>query len=127
MQTGVKSRGCENRMAHESPIQSWNLMGRAVDSAEKSMRHAGVTADDLHTVADAFRGDLDDLASDEVTEANDRISEYFSTECNISHSMAKPLIKRMPETFSWHRRLMSPFGDHTLATTALRHPERSLA
>src|SRR5947207_9636132 len=34
--TGVKSRGCENRTAHESPIQSWNLMRPSVVSASKS-------------------------------------------------------------------------------------------
>src|SRR5258706_8868216 len=34
--TGVKSFGCENRIAHLSPIQSWNLMGPSVVSAVKS-------------------------------------------------------------------------------------------
>ena len=36
MQTGVKSFGCENSTAHESPIQSWNLIGPSVVSASKS-------------------------------------------------------------------------------------------
>src|SRR6476646_7525337 len=34
--TGVKSFGCENSTAHESPIQSWNLMRPSVVSASKS-------------------------------------------------------------------------------------------
>ena len=36
MQTGVKSFGCENSTAHESPIQSWNRIGPSVVSASKS-------------------------------------------------------------------------------------------
>ena len=36
MQTGVKSFGCENSTAHESPIQSWKLIGPSVVSASKS-------------------------------------------------------------------------------------------
>ena len=36
MQTGVKSFGCENRTAQESPIQSWNLIGPSVVWASKS-------------------------------------------------------------------------------------------
>src|SRR3954452_22941851 len=35
-QTGVKSRGWENRTAQESPIQSWNRMRPSVESASKS-------------------------------------------------------------------------------------------
>src|SRR6202007_2568139 len=34
--TGVKSFGCENRTAHESPIQSWKLIRPSVVSASKS-------------------------------------------------------------------------------------------
>src|SRR5436189_4757230 len=34
--TGVKSFGCENRIAHLSPIQSWKRMGPSVVSAVKS-------------------------------------------------------------------------------------------
>src|SRR4051794_40518723 len=34
--TGVKSRGCENRTAHESPIQSWKRILPSVVSASKS-------------------------------------------------------------------------------------------
>src|SRR3954470_24837215 len=33
---GVKSLGCENNTAQESPIQSWNLIGPSVVSASKS-------------------------------------------------------------------------------------------
>src|SRR5215469_6394069 len=33
---GVKSLGCEKSTAHESPIQSWNLMGPWVVFASKS-------------------------------------------------------------------------------------------
>src|SRR3954451_12728976 len=36
VQIGVKSLGCENRTAHESPIQSWNLILPSVVSAVKS-------------------------------------------------------------------------------------------
>src|SRR5437588_688068 len=36
VQTGVKSRGCENRTAHESPIQSWKRIRPSVVSASKS-------------------------------------------------------------------------------------------
>ena len=36
MQTGVKSLGCEKSTAHESPIQSWKLIGPSVVSAWKS-------------------------------------------------------------------------------------------
>src|SRR5215470_17914388 len=36
VQTGVKSFGCENSIAHLSPIQSWNLIGPSVVSAVKS-------------------------------------------------------------------------------------------
>src|SRR5213078_1031014 len=36
VQTGVKSLGCENRTAHESPIQSWKLIVPSVVSASKS-------------------------------------------------------------------------------------------
>src|SRR6266581_1716378 len=36
VQTGVKSLGCENRTAHESPIQSWKRIGPSVVSASKS-------------------------------------------------------------------------------------------
>src|SRR6266700_3489560 len=36
VQTGVKSFGCENRTAHESPIQSWKLILPSVVSASKS-------------------------------------------------------------------------------------------
>ena len=36
VQTGVKSFGCENSTAHESPIQSWKLIGPSVVSAWKS-------------------------------------------------------------------------------------------
>src|SRR5579864_8803800 len=36
VQIGVKSFGCENSTAHESPIQSWNLIGPSVVSASKS-------------------------------------------------------------------------------------------
>src|SRR6187455_544510 len=36
VQTGVKSLGWENRTAHESPIQSWKLIGPCVVSASKS-------------------------------------------------------------------------------------------
>src|SRR6266498_2973495 len=36
VQTGVKSFGCENRTAHESPIQSWNRILPSVVSASKS-------------------------------------------------------------------------------------------
>ena len=35
MQTGVKSFGWENRMAHPLPIHSWKLMGPWVVSAVK--------------------------------------------------------------------------------------------
>ena len=34
--TGVKSFGCENTTAHESPIQSWNWISPSVVSAAKS-------------------------------------------------------------------------------------------
>src|SRR6186997_585159 len=34
--TGVKSFGCENNTAHESPIQSWKRIGPSVVSASKS-------------------------------------------------------------------------------------------
>src|SRR5436189_5452547 len=34
--TGVKSFGCENRIAHESPIQSWKRIRPSVVSASKS-------------------------------------------------------------------------------------------
>src|ERR671935_2805275 len=34
--TGVKSRGCENNTAHESPIQSWKRILPSVVSASKS-------------------------------------------------------------------------------------------
>src|SRR5574339_61393 len=34
--TGVKSFGCENNTAQESPIHSWNLMRPCVVSASKS-------------------------------------------------------------------------------------------
>src|SRR6266480_732863 len=36
VQTGVKSFGCENRMAQELPIQSWKRIGPSVVSASKS-------------------------------------------------------------------------------------------
>src|SRR5439155_23690609 len=36
VQTGVKSFGCENRMAQESPIQLWNRIRPWVVSASKS-------------------------------------------------------------------------------------------
>ena len=36
VQTGVKSRGCEKRTAHESPIQSWKRIGPSVVSTSKS-------------------------------------------------------------------------------------------
>ena len=36
MQTGVKSRGCENSTAQPSPIQSWKLIAPSVVSASKS-------------------------------------------------------------------------------------------
>ncbi len=36
MQTGVKSFGCENSTAHESPIHSWKRMRPSVVSASKS-------------------------------------------------------------------------------------------
>ena len=36
MQTGVKSFGCEKSTAHESPIQSWKLIGPSVVCASKS-------------------------------------------------------------------------------------------
>jgi hypothetical protein len=36
VQTGVKSLGWEKRTAHESPIQSWKLIGPSVVSAWKS-------------------------------------------------------------------------------------------
>ncbi len=36
MQIGVKSFGCENSTAHESPIQSWKLILPSVVSASKS-------------------------------------------------------------------------------------------
>ena len=36
MHTGVKSLGCEKSTAHESPIQSWKLIGPSVVSASKS-------------------------------------------------------------------------------------------
>ena len=36
MQTGVNARGCENSTAHESPIQSWKLIGPSVVCASKS-------------------------------------------------------------------------------------------
>ena len=36
MHTGVKFFGCENRIAHESPIQSWKLIRPSVVSASKS-------------------------------------------------------------------------------------------
>src|SRR5215467_9379356 len=36
VQTGVKSLGCENSTAHESPIHSWKLIGPSVVSAWKS-------------------------------------------------------------------------------------------
>ncbi len=36
VQTGVKSFGCENRIAHPSPIHSWKLMVPSVVSAVKS-------------------------------------------------------------------------------------------
>src|SRR5947209_15871254 len=35
VQTGVKSFGCENRMAHPLPIHSWKLIGPSVVSAVK--------------------------------------------------------------------------------------------
>ena len=38
MQTGVKLLGWENSTAHESPIQSWNLIGPSVVSASKVWR-----------------------------------------------------------------------------------------
>src|SRR6266480_1502045 len=34
--TGVKSFGCENRIAHESPIQSWKWISPSVVRAKKS-------------------------------------------------------------------------------------------
>src|SRR6476619_6716110 len=34
--TGVKSFGCENSTAHESPIHSWKLIGPSVVCASKS-------------------------------------------------------------------------------------------
>src|SRR5215813_10694270 len=34
--TGVKSFGCENKTAHESPIQSWKRIGPSVVCASKS-------------------------------------------------------------------------------------------
>src|SRR6476619_6354902 len=36
VQTGVKSFGCENKMAHESPSQSWNRMRPSLVSVSKS-------------------------------------------------------------------------------------------
>src|SRR4030081_2180005 len=36
VQTGVKSLGCENSIAQELPIQSWNLIGPSVVFASKS-------------------------------------------------------------------------------------------
>ena len=36
VQTGVKSFGCENSTAHESPSQSWKRMRPSVVSASKS-------------------------------------------------------------------------------------------
>src|SRR4029079_13681189 len=36
VQTGVKSFGCENRTAHESPIQSWKRIRPSVVCASKS-------------------------------------------------------------------------------------------
>src|SRR5579862_7659768 len=36
VQTGVKSFGCENSTAHESPIQSWKWIGPSELSASKS-------------------------------------------------------------------------------------------
>ena len=36
MQTGVKSFGCENSTAHESPIQSWKSISPSVVWAWKS-------------------------------------------------------------------------------------------
>src|SRR3982074_431487 len=47
--TGVKSFGCENSTAQESPIQSWNLIGPSVVSASKS----GTTSPSL-SVIDLF-------------------------------------------------------------------------
>src|SRR5260221_5309285 len=35
VQTGVKSLGCEKRIAHPSPIQSWNVMDPLVVGAVK--------------------------------------------------------------------------------------------
>jgi hypothetical protein len=36
VQTGVKSRGCENSTAQLSPIQSWNVISPSVVCAVKS-------------------------------------------------------------------------------------------
>ncbi|WSG46843.1 hypothetical protein OHA72_26585 [Dactylosporangium sp. NBC_01737] len=36
MQIGVKSFGCENSTAQESPIHSWKLIGPSVVAATKS-------------------------------------------------------------------------------------------
>ena len=48
MHTGVKSFGCENSTAHESPIQSWKRIRPSVVSASKSGAVAPICSDIVH-------------------------------------------------------------------------------
>src|SRR5947199_8915598 len=52
VQTGVKSLGCENSTAQESPIQSWKLIVPSVVSAVKS----GAVSPILSVTAASLRG-----------------------------------------------------------------------
>src|SRR5215469_1042807 len=50
--TGVKSFGCENSTAQESPIQSWNLIRPSLESASKSGAISPICKDILTLLLD---------------------------------------------------------------------------
>src|SRR2546423_5101374 len=53
VQTGVKSFGCENSTAQESPIQSWKLIGPSVVCAWKSGAVSPILTAMLSLLADS--------------------------------------------------------------------------
>src|SRR3954452_10605123 len=64
VQTGVKSRGWENRTAQLSPIQSWNLIRPSVVSASKSGA--------VSPIVSAIGGSFDEVDTAKLTEPAQR-------------------------------------------------------
>src|SRR6266576_738061 len=118
VQTGVKSLGCENSTAHESPIHSWKRMRPSVVWASKS----GAMSPSWSAMEY-----LEELVADSLNLRRDRRSARISDEQHVGGPVAEQLSGEISLLPAPSCRKDRPEGQHAVYVLDVRRGQSQRA